>query len=95
MKYVLLNESNVVIQVQPYKEDGFVECEDHVVCGMVKDGDAFIVPPMSNEVMEMIAKQEALSYLASTDWYVTRFTETGAAIPDDIRVKRQEAREIL
>lgn len=36
--------------------------------------------------------QEALAYLASTDWYVTRFTETGVAIPDDVTTKRVEAR---
>lgn len=36
---------------------------------------------------------EALAYLASTDWYVTRFAETGVAIPDDIKTLRQEARD--
>ena len=32
-------------------------------------------------------------YLNSTDLYVTRFVETGKKIPDDIRIKRQKARE--
>lgn len=48
---------------------------------------------------EQVAQQEqykinseALVYLASTDWYVVRFSETGVAIPDDVKVKRQEAR---
>ncbi|NHC62587.1 hypothetical protein GY634_13430 [Paenalcaligenes suwonensis] len=36
---------------------------------------------------------EARQYLDSTDWYVTRFRETGAEIPDDVRVKRQAARD--
>lgn len=36
---------------------------------------------------------DARKYLAETDWYVTRKTETGKAIPDDILTKRQEARE--
>ena len=35
---------------------------------------------------------EARKYLADTDWYVTRFAETGKEIPDDIATKRQEAR---
>jgi hypothetical protein len=33
-----------------------------------------------------------LSYLASTDWYVTRNTETGVAIPADITQARTAAR---
>ena len=37
-------------------------------------------------------RAEALSYLAKTDWFVTRLTETGKAIPDDVLKLRQEAR---
>jgi hypothetical protein len=35
---------------------------------------------------------EAAAYLAATDWYVTRFTETGCPIPDDVQAKRRAAR---
>ena len=35
---------------------------------------------------------ESLTYLASTDWYVTRAFETGIQVPADITIKRQEAR---
>lgn len=38
---------------------------------------------------------EALEYLASTDWYVVRFSETGTAIPDEVKAKRQEARDAI
>ena len=34
----------------------------------------------------------AKRYLAETDWYVTRFSETGTAIPQDILDKRAAAR---
>ena len=34
-------------------------------------------------------------YLADTDWYVIRKFETGAAIPQEILIKRQEAREAI
>lgn len=51
---------------------------------------------------EEIAKQElqakineAKEYLASTDWYVTRFTETGKEIPEEVKIKREEARAII
>jgi hypothetical protein len=36
---------------------------------------------------------EARVYLHLTDWYVTRLTETGKAIPEDVVQKRKEARE--
>lgn len=35
----------------------------------------------------------ALAYLASTDWYCNRFVETGAEIPEEIKVLRQQARD--
>lgn len=35
---------------------------------------------------------EALEYLAATDWYVTRFSETGVEIPQVIKDAREEAR---
>lgn len=38
-------------------------------------------------------EQNLLKYLSDTDWYVNRFAETAVEIPDDIKVKRSEARE--
>ena len=38
---------------------------------------------------------EAKSYLISTDWYITRFIETGKEIPEDIKLKREEARALI
>lgn len=34
----------------------------------------------------------AKKYLDSTDWYVTRYVETGKAIPEDIEAARSQAR---
>ncbi|MEQ4617651.1 MAG: hypothetical protein ABN482_06345 [Corticimicrobacter sp.] len=36
---------------------------------------------------------EARAYLASTDWYVTRWRETGQEVPPDIATERQAARD--
>jgi|APSaa5957512535_1039671.scaffolds.fasta_scaffold361245_2 hypothetical protein len=36
--------------------------------------------------------KEARDYLASTDWYITRQSETGVVVPTDIVTKRAEAR---
>lgn len=51
---------------------------------------------------EMIAASEKVKtnersrrYLQETDWYVSRFSETGVAIPEDIKAKRQAAREAV
>ena len=35
------------------------------------------------------------AYLASTDWYVTRHAETGAAIPADVTTAREAARSAI
>ena len=36
---------------------------------------------------------ESLAYLASTDWYVNRFSETGKPVPVEIKEARQAARD--
>ena len=36
--------------------------------------------------------QEALSYLASTDWYVLRQMDSGEVTPEDVKQLREEAR---
>ena len=41
------------------------------------------------------ARTEALAYLAETDWYVTRLSETGEAIPAEISAARTAARGAL
>lgn len=38
---------------------------------------------------------EAREYLDSTDWYVIREVETGKPMPDDVRIKREEARNAI
>ena len=72
-------ENNIVIQKQPYQEDGFVEVADTVICGMEQVGDSFVVPPQSfDSAMDNLrAKRNAL--LLETDFYalsdVTMSTE--------------------
>ena len=39
-----------------------------------------------------ILNQESRQYLTSTDWYITRQTETGVEVPSDVLTKRAEAR---
>ena len=44
---------------------------------------------------EEIDKQieELQKYLDDTDWYIARYSETGVEIPEEVKQKRQEARE--
>ena len=44
---------------------------------------------------EYSLNEMCLRYLADTDWYVTRKTETGIEIPQDILNKRQECRDSI
>lgn len=39
------------------------------------------------------ANAEALKYLAETDWLMIRELETGKPMPEEIKIKRQEARD--
>lgn len=66
MKYAKLDEKNKVIQVQPNKEDGFIEVDDSVYVGMTKDtGNTFVAPPKSSiEIQKYI--QMTLMILCDT-----------------------------
>lgn len=50
--------------------------------------------PTAEEIRSQI-NAENRAYLTSTDWYVTRFAETGVAIPDEIKAARQSARDAI
>ena len=38
--------------------------------------------------------EQAQTYLASTDWYIVRFIDSGVEVPQEIKDKRAEARLI-
>lgn len=40
-----------------------------------------------------LINQEAREYLTSTDWYLARKFETGKDVPEEVLLKRQEARD--
>ena len=58
----------------------------------VADISIVLTPEQIAEAEAMIARRQARQYLAETDWYATRYAETGKAIPDDIATKRAQAR---
>ena len=63
-----------------------------------EDGLPFnaLIPPQTVAEIEANAQavinSDSLAYLASTDWYVTRFTESGVAVPADVTQARTDAR---
>ena len=61
-------ENNIVIQKQPYQENGFVEVADDVYCGMKQDGDSFVIPPKTLEYALRELRQTRNNLLAKTDW---------------------------
>lgn len=68
-------ENNIVIQKQPYQENGFVEVADDVYCGMKQDGDSFVIPPKTLEYALRELRQTRNSLLAKTDW--TQINDNG------------------
>ena len=44
---------------------------------------------------QVIINMKARAYLSSTDWYVSRLTEKGTPIPEEISLKREEARQSI
>ena len=41
---------------------------------------------------QSLVNSDSLEYLKTTDWYVTRFTESGVAVPADVTQARTDAR---
>ena len=61
-------ENNIVIQKQPYQENGFVEVADDIYCGMQQVGDSFVIPPKTLEYALRELRQTRNNLLAKTDW---------------------------
>ncbi len=60
MKFALI-ENGIVLQIQPNKQDGFIEVDDSVICGMLVDGGVFTTPEP-----EPKSPYQAMSDLEST-----------------------------
>lgn len=48
---------------------------------------------ISAELAQQAINAEALAFLASTDWLITKQVETGIACPEEIKAERQAARD--
>mgnify|MGYP005628430555 CR=1 FL=1 len=79
----------------------FVEEYDNAFEYILEDGVAIkgaekpievVTDAMIADTVRRKTNSEARKYLASTDWLIVRFTETGAEIPAEVKIKRAEAR---
>ena len=60
-----------------------------------KEGNPILVepPPPTEEEIKQQRLAELERYLQTTDWYAIRFADTGIPVPEEIKSKRQKARE--
>ena len=65
--------------------------------GADKEGKPILVDPPKIEPSEEEQKERRIAvlekYLLSTEWYAIRFADNGTPVPEDIKKKRQEARD--
>jgi hypothetical protein len=83
-------ENNIVVQKQPYQEDGFVKVADTVICGMEQVGDSFVVPQKTLEQAMVELREERNSLLKETD-YLALSDQTMTA---EMTAYRQALRDI-
>ena len=89
MAWVKIN-NNIIIQKQPYQEEGFVEAPDNVICGMIKEGDSFVNPPetLDNALSSLRFKRNRL--LSETDW----MANSDVVMSDEWKTYRQQLRDL-
>lgn len=60
-----------------------------------KKGNPILVepPPPTEEEIKQQRLAELERYLQTTDWYAIRFADFGTPVPEEIKSKRQKARE--
>ena len=72
-----------------------VDADSSVQVGNLYSEGSFMEAPSTELSSEILLNRESQAYLTETDWYLTRKFETGVAVPQEILIKRQEAREAI
>jgi hypothetical protein len=88
--YDILNYSSVTTSPSIYQSENAEYELNDAQCAEIEEYISGITPDSTET-----ANFESKIYLAETDWYVIRKTETGAAIPTDILVARADARAAI
>jgi len=92
MSFVLIDKDNIVIQKSDSGEQaGFIPAPDDVGCGMIKEGNSYIRPPISHRFTpEEVLRSERKRLLDKTDWWAT----SDRTITDEQKAYRQELRDL-
>ena len=69
-----------------------IEVADEVGMGASYDGSTFTNVQPTAEQLQAEINATSQAYLASTDWYASRKSDTGEAIPSDVTTARATAR---
>lgn len=70
-----------------------IEADD--VAGYITAWEANAPDAVAEPTAQEVTNAESMAYLASTDWYASRKSDTGEAIPSDIAALRAAAREAI
>ncbi len=102
MKYFELDKETLEIVSGPWVSDELPVFADDLplvakeVLSMPDDwvvsGQVWNDATSSVEDTQVSLNNKARTYLAQTDWYVIRSTETGVSVPADVSAKRAESR---
>ena len=65
------------------------------VAGYITAWEANAPDAVAEPTAQEVTNNESMAYLASTDWYASRKSDTGEAIPSDIAALRAAAREAI
>ena len=65
------------------------------VAGYITAWEANAPDAVAEPTAQEVTNAESMAYLASTDWYASRKSDTGEAIPSDIAALRAAAREAI
>lgn len=86
-------EDGVVVQKQPYLEDGFIEAPDEVLPGFLYDGEDFEAPPVPGPTWDEVrAKRTSALYLS--DWTQLADSPLSDEEKEDWAEYRQSLRDI-
>ena len=91
MRYAKI-ENDIVVQIQPNKEKGFVQVDDSVICGMVVSGDTFVVPEKSEIDIQIEFRMLRDSLLAKADILINKAVDNSQDATK-LRAYRQALRD--
>ncbi len=98
MKYMIDTNNNPFVFEDNVTQDIITKVEgthNTKLTAITEEEYIKLITPSDEELAQMEQgriNSEARAYLESTDWYVVRETETGVAVPDEIKQLRAEAR---